>query len=112
MESYTFGSFPCAVILVDKISKLNDLHLRKRVSRFFHEFYKGINQADLMCDPRVKIRFLELWRDEFLSKINFDYSVDSYVQNVTVTIFKEAYRKAISERKESRKKELAKMSNR
>lgn len=92
MKKTTFGSFPAALILQERIESINDSKVTRKVSNTLQDFNTGLRFIEGIEDSRYRKRFALLWRNEFLARVNIDPRVDSYLKNVLSTYYRELLR--------------------
>jgi hypothetical protein len=85
MQATTFGSFPAAQILADKLDKLGDPTVTKKVSRLLQDLNTGLSHIEKISDPLYRGRLALLWRDDFLAKLAILPDVDKFLSNVIIT---------------------------
>jgi hypothetical protein len=85
MQATTFGSFPAAEILVDKLDSLGDPLISRKVSRLLQDFSTGLSHLSEIPDPAYRSRMTLLWRDDFLARLSIDPDIDKFVSNVLCT---------------------------
>ena len=89
MDPTTFGGSDAAIILVDRLAKLDDPKLAKRVGSFLNMSATGFARLDEIEDHEWFRRFAILWRNSRTAMIEFHPEIDTYVRNVLVTGYKE-----------------------
>jgi hypothetical protein len=85
MHATTFGSYPAAEVLADRLDSLADPVLSRKVSRLLQDLNTGLAQLEDVTDPVYRARFALLWRDDFLARVAIHPDVDKYVRGVIVT---------------------------
>lgn len=89
MKRTTYGGFPAARVLAERIDELADPYLRRRVSRRLHDFLVGLDQLQEVPQLSYRRRLALLWRNEHLGQVDFHPYLDSYVRNVMTTYAKD-----------------------
>ena len=89
MKETTYGSFPAALILQKRVARLDDAKIRMKVSNTLQDFNTGLRFIEDVQDPRYRKRLALLWRNDFLSSVNIDPHIDSYLKNVLSTYYRE-----------------------
>lgn len=92
MKKTTFGSFPAALILYERVKRIDDAKIRRKVSNTLQDFNTGLRFIEGIEDLRYRKRLALLWRDDFLKAINIDPRIDSYLKNVLSTYYRELLR--------------------
>lgn len=88
MKSETYGSFPAAIALIERLKKLSNPLVIKKVSRLLQDYNEGLRQIESIPQPRYRKRCALLWRDDHLDRVAIDPFVDKYVRNVLCTYAK------------------------
>jgi len=105
--SNQFGKMISAFVLEARIEEYCP-NLKKKISNFIAKYYEGFKKLEVIeCDSKFKKNMFLIWRNNFISKINFHESVDTYVENVIRTHYKLCYMKHFpkpTNRKERRSK--------
>jgi hypothetical protein len=82
MDPTTFMASPAAAILVDRLNKLDNPKLTRRVSAFIHHTFNGfIALTDVENDAFFK-KFIVLWRKHRLEQVDFHEELDTYVKTI------------------------------
>lgn len=89
MKRTTYGGFPAARVLAERVEQLGDPHLRRRVSRRLNDFLVGLDQLLEVPARNYRRRLALLWRDAHLERVDFHPYLDSYVRNVMTTYAKD-----------------------
>ncbi len=92
MDATTLGNFPAATVLADRLERLADPHLTRRVTKRLNDFNAGLNQLLDVPHPTYRRRLALLWRDHHLQSVAFDPTLDAYVRNVMTTFAKSLLR--------------------
>jgi len=100
MDNTTFGNFPSAMILCEKIFK-NDKKFKSKIGDFIQDYIEGTLALNLVKDSTLRKRMQLLWRNSFMESVNFGEDIDTYVKNVIVAY----YRKSGKTRRNSRREQ-------
>lgn len=88
MQATTFGAFPAAEILADRLDALADPAVTRKVSRLLQDLNTGFGQLESVPDPAYRRRLGLLWRDDFLARVAIHPAIDKFVRNVICTLAK------------------------
>lgn len=89
IDHTTFGGNPAAVVLADRLNKLDDERLTRSVCKFLAWTMTGFSQLGAVDDDEWFQRLVLMWRRNQEAKIDFHPEVDSYIRNIIVTAYKE-----------------------
>ena len=89
MAPTTFGSYDSAKILVDRLNKLDDRHLTRRVGAFLAQTSTGYARLAEIDDHQWFRRFAIMWRKQRVAMVNFHPDLDTYICAVVGTDYKE-----------------------
>lgn len=85
METYTFGDFDAAKILVEILEK-SDSDIRKKVCGLINDYQNGLTEIKNIKNKKYRTRLSDMWRDDFLkNRICFSPEIDRFTKNVIVT---------------------------
>ena len=83
-----FGNFPAAKVLSERLDRLENRKLARRVRHFVNTTLTGFARLDgIDSQPWFK-RFALIWRNRRLAACSFHPDVDSYAKAVIRTHFK------------------------
>jgi hypothetical protein len=88
LDPYTFGASKAAVILAERLDRIADPKLTRRVGAFLHYTYAGFAQLGAVEDEEWFRRFVVLFRKSQLAKVDYHADVDSYVKNLVLVASK------------------------
>ena len=89
MSPETFGCFPAAIILVERLEKLADEKVTTKVSRFLQDYNEGLYYIGQIPHESYRKRCALLWRDDFLHRSKIDPFIDKYLENIICTYAKD-----------------------
>ncbi len=89
LDPTTFGSSPAAKILAERLDRLADPKLTRRVSAFLHQTNTGFAQLAAVEDDRWFKRLVVSWRKDRLGQVSFHDDLDSYVKNLVTAASKD-----------------------
>lgn len=89
MDPTTYGDFPAAHVLAERLTALDDPALTRRVTRFLTDFNTGLAALDAIEDDAYRGRLALLWRDHFVERLDFHPDVDSWVRNVLSAYYRD-----------------------
>jgi len=89
LDPKTFGGSKAAEILVEKLNRIGDPKLIKKVGAFLHYTNTGYAQLSAIDDDEWFRRFVVLFRKAQLVKVDFDDSINTYVRNLVTSASKD-----------------------
>ena len=92
MDATTYGDTGAARVLIDKLAKLGDPKLCKRVRRYMSNTLTGFARLNEIEDDKWFKLFAVRWRNERIGMIAFHPEIDTYLENIVRTTFKQYVR--------------------
>jgi hypothetical protein len=89
LDPNTFGSSNAAMILVEKLNRIDDPKLTKKVSAFLTYTFTGLNKLNGIDNDVWFKRFVILFRKHQLSRVDFHEDIDTYVKNIVTSTSKD-----------------------
>lgn len=89
MDETTYGDFPAALILRERVLRLDDPALTRKVSRALQDFNGGLYAIAEIREPTYRRRLALLWRDDALARVAIHPELDNYVRGVITTFAKD-----------------------
>ncbi len=86
MDDTTFGSFKSAKILVSELKK--QPRLISKVGNFLQDYIEGLIKIKSIPDKKHKLRIALLWRNDFLERVKFHSSINTFVKNIIVAYYR------------------------
>jgi hypothetical protein len=89
LDPNTFGGSRAAEVLVEKLTKINDPRLTKKVGAFLHYTNTGFAKLAAVDDDEWFARLIVVFREAQLAKVNFHDDVNTYVRNLVTAASKD-----------------------
>ena len=89
LDLNTFGGSPAAEILAERLNRIDDLRLIKKVSSFLHYTNTGLAQLSTISNDEWFRRFVVLFRKHQLDRVAFHEDVDTYIKNLVTAASKD-----------------------
>jgi hypothetical protein len=88
LDPHTFGASKAAVILAEKLDRIADPKLTRRIGAFLHYTYTGFAQLGAVEDDEWFRRLAVMFRKSQLARVDYHSDVDSYVKNLVLVASK------------------------
>ena len=89
LDPNTFGSSDAATILAEKLVRIDDPKLVKKVSAFLTYTNTGLSRLSGIADDVWFERMVLVFRKAQLSRVDFHPDIDTYIKNLVLAAAKD-----------------------
>ena len=89
LDPNTFGGSDAAMILVEKLNRIDDPKLTRQVSAFLTYTFTGLSRLSSIDDDAWFKRFVVLFRKHQIDRVAFHEDIDTYIKNIVTSTSKD-----------------------